>query len=113
MHKYIIGLAMALVIVSTSTVPTSAALAGATVYNESDAWAWTTAYSGGTIVGAWCTDPGKQSMRQFKNGVSRFRVEVTHKNCAHPVMLDRSVSSRGSVVAVLRGKNGVYAWDSQ
>ncbi|HTZ55264.1 MAG TPA: hypothetical protein VMB20_09370 [Candidatus Acidoferrum sp.] len=116
MGRYLLGFVTALLILGTASLPAGAqAKSNIVVYNSSDAWAWVTAYSSGIIKGAWCTDPGKYSSRQFSNGITSLRVEATHKNCAHPVMLDRSFkpASNAGTNAHLRGKNGRYTWTPQ
>ena len=116
MKKYLTGFAIAVLILGIGSQPVRAqSMATVVVYNESDAWGWTTAYSSGIIIGAWCTNPKSHSSRQFKNSVGRLRVEVTKKNCAHPVMLDRSFdpTSKTWTVAHLRGQNGSYSWSSR
>jgi hypothetical protein len=80
-----------------------------------DAWAWVTAYSAyaGNIDGAWCVAPGEKSTRTFSNVIGRLRVEATVKNCAHPVMLDRSLTGAAhasAFYATLEGSSKNYAW---
>lgn len=116
MGKYFVGFLMAAVVLATASLPAVAQRnSTVVVYNLSDAWAWVTAYSSGTIQGAWCIDPGKASHRAFTYGITRLRVEVTHKGCAHPVMLDRDVNPKSNTFSsgYLRGEKGRYTWSPQ
>ncbi len=96
--------------------PTSAASFAVHVTNKTpDAWAWVTAYGAyaGNIDGAWCVAPGEKSSRNFSNVIGRLRVEATVKNCAHPVMLDRSLTGAAhasAFYATLEGSGKNYVW---
>ena len=112
MRKSLLASAIAAMLLAGASLPTAAQqYAHIVVYNRSDAWGWITAYSSGSIKGAWCVDPGKHSVNSFRVGITRLRVEVTHKNCSHPVMLDASVSRKNSgITATIYGANGKYSW---
>lgn len=97
-------------------LPALAATFAVHVTNKTpDAWAWITAYGAyaGNIDGAWCVAPGEKSTRTFSNAIGRLRVEATVKNCAHPVMLDRSLTGAAhasAFYATLEGSGKNYAW---
>ena len=90
--------------------------------NESDAWVWVTTYglagdptsfkgflslyaqqgqmiaSGqikGSIQGAWCVKPHSFDKHGVTALIYDVRSDVTKANCAHPVMLDRTMRFAG------------------
>ena len=83
------------------------------LHNQSDAWIWITAY---TVNGAtrhpydsFCVGPHRNEVHFVKRGyLDEIRGEVTHKNCAHPVMLDRTLGYDGKAPYYLTGSNGTY-----
>jgi hypothetical protein len=85
-----------------------------------DASVWVTVYGANrVIIGSYCVGPRYSDNREVKkslnDGASAVRVEVTHANCSHPVMLDRELkawhgaSFKGSVT----GSKGSYTFTQQ
>lgn len=63
-----------------------------------DAWAWVTVYGANrVIIGSYCVAPrvadSRNVQKSLNDAASAVRVEVTQKNCAHPVMLDRELKA--------------------
>jgi len=89
-----------------------------------DAWVWVTAYEKGlfgsrSIRAAYCVAPEEHSQRKIGDIVDEVRVEVTAKNCAHPVYLDSTLSTAGGMSSgsglvirafIVRGSGGRYAF---
>lgn len=100
----------------------------ATITNKSDASAWITIYSGARqgIIASFCLAPGQHAEipdggKGFVVGPSammypvnkkpyELRAEVTHKNCAHPVMLDATLGYDGTTPYYVHGSAGRYAF---
>lgn len=82
-----------------------------------DAWAWVTVYGANrVIIGSYCvaprvSDSGNVS-KSLNDAASAVRVEVTHKGCAHPVMLDRELKawSGGNFRGDVSGTKGSYTF---
>ena len=116
MKRLLFGFIVLSTIFAIMTQPAPAAPKSTPVaWNKTtDAWAWITAYSSGYIQGAWCVPPGKtDATHSFNLRITDLRVEVTHKNCAHPVMLDRTIGPRRGSIQInglLEGKDGKYTW---
>jgi hypothetical protein len=80
-----------------------------------DAWVWVTAYTRtfSKSAGAWCVAPGEQDRHGLKADVAEVRVEVTHKNCAHPVILDQRAGFPKDALTMqyhVRGSKGQYTF---
>ena len=121
MKKLIMGL-VATAVMAATALPAFAS-SSITVRNDTgDAWVWVTPYTGGTFGrtilngGVSCLAPHTSRSNVYSQNVTIVRVEVTKKNCAHPVMLDRELGSTpitskdlmfsGSV----HGSNGTYSF---
>jgi hypothetical protein len=85
-----------------------------------DAWAWVTVYGANrVIIGSYCVGPRFSDNREVKkslnDGASAVRVEVTHKGCSHPVMLDRELKAwHGSnFKGIVNGSKGSYTFAQQ
>jgi len=90
-----------------------------------DAWVWVTAYEkvpfGRTIRASYCVGPEENSERRIGDIIDEVRVEVTARNCAHPVYLDHTLgtgggqnSGKGLVIRSfeVRGSGGRYAFST-
>ena len=115
MKKSVLGSCLAAILLLIAAPAAAASFAVHVTNKTPDAWAWVTAYSAysGHIDGAWCVAPGEKSTRTFSNVVGRLRVEATVRNCAHPVMLDRSLTGEAhasAFYASLEGHDKNYVW---
>jgi len=84
-------------------------------HNESDAWAWVSPYGRFEFniyaaIHAFCVAP-----HEYRNFVAEasavpddVRIEVEHRNCSHPVMLDTKMGWDGRTPYYLHGANGKY-----
>ena len=122
-RRFLIALAL-LVAVGASTVPASADnwIVDIKIQNISDAWAWITIYSGPGrgIMTSGCVNP--QSDRTFQIDTQTYnpsspitmpyevRAEITHKGCAHPVYVDKTLGWARGIGLYVRGKNGGYSF---
>ena len=93
------------------------------VHNDSDAWGWVTVYleAHSKILTSGCVAP--KSDRVFTtytvhgqyhsvSGVPYdVRIEAEHKDCAHPVMLDRTLGWDGKAEYWLHGRSGKYVFN--
>lgn len=90
-----------------------------------DAWVWVTAYEkvpfGRTIRAAYCVATEERSERRIGDIIDEVRVEVTSRNCAHPVHLDQTLgtggglsSGKGLVIRSfqVRGSGGRYTFST-
>ncbi|MDE2481379.1 MAG: hypothetical protein KGN02_04225 [bacterium] len=84
------------------------------IHNNSDAWVWITTYDAGGIIKqvrfARCVGPNTEKAYMFDQPVTEVRAEVTHANCTHPVMLDRTLGWDGKAPYYVTGSNGKYAF---
>lgn len=116
--------------------PAQAAESHVVVVNTTDKWVWVTAYQAecrlapppappyvvcgqGRKDGAWCVAPGSTNHHGHNVQLAVVRAEVTSKNCAHPLYLDRELSfpwQRGPIVTetyLVSSQNGTYSFRQQ
>jgi hypothetical protein len=121
MKKLIFGLVAALAMTAT-TLPAFAGSSITVRNHTADAWVWVTSYVGGTFGreilkgGVYCLGPNDSRSNAYNQNVTTVRVEVTKRNCAHPVMLDRELGSKPITAHDLifsgnvNGSNGTYSF---
>ena len=99
-------------VASPKPSPAQGRLQEVVVHNESDAWAWITTYQRDVLTRmtfASCVAPHRNKILYItKTDVHDVRAEVTHKNCTHPVMLDRKLGYDGKTPYYVTGSNGKY-----
>jgi hypothetical protein len=85
-----------------------------------DAWVWVTVYGANrVIIGSYCVAPrvsdSRNVSKSLNDAASAVRVEVTQKNCAHPVMLDRELKAwnGGNFRGDVSGSKGKYTFVQQ
>ena len=80
------------------------------VHNQSDAWVWITVYGNENhIYKTACVGPSStQDFHLPYGNLREVRGEVTQRNCAHPVMLDRTLGWDGKTPYYLTGSKGKY-----
>ena len=90
------------------------------VHNQSDAWTWITVYGENfsdahhfgaklLIFKTECVGPhSTKDFRVTSGYVREVRGEATQRNCAHPVMLDRTLGWDGKTPYYLTGSKGKY-----
>lgn len=124
MKKYVFALlALALIAVPAGQVRAGGVSQIRLTNQTKDAWVWVTAYEkvpfGRSIRAAYCVAPEEHSDRRIGDIIDEVRVEVTSKNCAHPVYLDQTLgtgggmsSGKGLVIRafLVRGSGGRYAF---
>lgn len=125
MRKYIFAaLAAALLLATAAPSLAGSGVSQITIENQSkDAWVWVTAYEKvpftRTIRKAWCVNPDSRSQETIGDVIDEVRVEVTARNCAHPVYLDSTLDTKGGRSSasnlvirsyIVRGSGGRYAF---
>lgn len=117
-------LAVAIVLAMAAPSAAGSGLSRITLDNQTkDAWVWVTAYEHvpftRSIRKAWCVAPESVSKETIGSVIDDVRVEVTARNCAHPVYLDSTLDTKGGMSSggnlvirsyIVRGSGGRYAF---
>jgi hypothetical protein len=122
-RRFLVALTL-LIAVGASAVPASADnwIVDINIQNISDTWAWITIYSGPGrgIMTSGCVNPESDRTFTIDTQTDNFgnpttmpyevRAEITHKGCAHPVYVDKTLGWARGIEFYVRGNGGNYSF---